>query len=100
MLFYKYGGANVAVTNFMSHFYIFVTTKATVKLDNGKTGHVQVIGIILCRFLNYSIIYPVVPVYQCPGYPSNTISSDALKFYVGSQKFTYEPLEHCDFVYP
>ena len=37
-------------------------------------------------------------VYYFPGHPSNTISSGALKFYVGFQKFTYEPLEQCDFV--
>ena len=52
VLFHKYGGENVAVTNFMSHFSMFVPTKDTVKLSNGNTGHVQGIGIILCRFTN------------------------------------------------
>ena len=33
------------VTNFKSHFSMFVPTKATVKLANGNTGHVQEIGI-------------------------------------------------------
>ena len=79
---------------------MFVPTKATVKLANGNTGHAQGIGIILCRFPNCSIIYPVGPVYHCPGHPSNTISSDALKFYIGSKKVTSETLEHCDFVDP
>ena len=37
--FHKYGGANVAVKNSMSQFYIFVLTKATVKLANGNTGN-------------------------------------------------------------
>ena len=54
----------------------------------------------LCRFPNFSIIYPVGPVYYCPGQPSNTISSGALKFYIGFKKVTSEPLEHCDFVDP
>ena len=60
VLFQKYGRANVAVTNCMSKNSMFVTTKVTVKLDNGNTGHAQVIRIILCRFPNCSIIYPLV----------------------------------------
>ena len=60
---------------------MFVPTKATVKLANGDTGHVQLIGVILCHFPDYSIIYPLVPVYYCPSHLSNTISSGALKFY-------------------
>ena len=79
---------------------MFVPTKATVKLANGNTGHPQGIGIILCRFPNCSIIYPVGPVYYCPGHPSNTISSGALKFYIGFKKFKSDPHEHCDFVDP
>ena len=82
VLFHKYGGANVAVTNCMSHFSMFVPTKSTVKLDNGNTGHAQGIGIILCRFPNCSVIYPVGPVYYFTDHPSNTISSGALKFYI------------------
>ena len=100
VLFHKDGGANVAVTNCMSHFSMFVSNKATVKLDNGNTGHAQGIGIIVCRFPNCSIIYPVVPVYYYPGHPYNTISSGALKFYIGFKNVTSEPLEHCDFVDP
>ena len=100
LLFHKYGGANVAVTNCMSHFSMFVPTNATVKLANGNMGHAQGIGIILCCFTNCSIIHPVGTVYYCPGHPSNTISSGALKFYIGFKKVTYEPLEHCDFVDP
>ena len=71
-----------------------------MKLANGNMGHAQGIGIILCRFPNCSIIYPVGPVYYCPGNPSDTISLGALKFYVGLQKVTSEPLEHCDLVDP
>ena len=37
VLFHKYRGANVAVTNCMSHFSMFVPTKATLKLANGNT---------------------------------------------------------------
>ena len=79
---------------------MFVPTKTTVKLDNGNTGHAQGIGIILCCFTNCYIIYPVVPVYYCPGHPSNTILSSALIFYVGFQKVMPGPLEHCEFVDP
>ena len=35
VLFHKDGGANVAVTDCMSHFSMFVPTKYTVKLANG-----------------------------------------------------------------
>ena len=98
VLFHKDGGVNVSVKNYMSHFSMFVPTKATVKLANVNTRHAQVIGIILCRFTNYLGIYPVGPVYYCQGQPSNTISSGDLKFYVGFKKVTSEPLEHCDFV--
>ena len=100
VLFRKYGGANVTVTNFMSYFSMFVPTKDTVKLNNGNTGHARGIGIIFCRFPNCSIICPVGQVYYCPGHPSNTISSGAFKFYVGFQKVKSEPLEHCDFFEP
>ena len=100
MLFHKSGEENVAVTNCMSHFSMFVPTKATVKLDNEDTGNDQGIEIILCCFTYCYIIYPMGPVYYCPGHPYNTISSGAFKFYVGFQKVTYEPLEHYDFVEP
>ena len=99
-LFHKYGGADVAVTNFMSKFSMLVPTKATVKLANGNTVHAQVIRIILCHFPNCSIMYPVGPVYYCPGHPSNTIPSGALKFYFGFQNVTSKHLEHCDLVDP
>ena len=42
VLFHKYGGSNVAVTNCMSHFSMFFPTKATVKLANGNTGNAHV----------------------------------------------------------
>ena len=79
---------------------MFVPTKDTVKLAYENTGHAQVIGIILCLFPNCLIIYPVGPVCYFPGHPSNTISSGALKFYIGFKKVKSEPLEHCDFVDP
>ena len=72
-LFHKYVGANVAVANCISHFSMFIPTKSTVTLSNGKTVHAQVIGIVLCCFPTFSIIYPVGRVYYCPGNPSNTI---------------------------
>ena len=100
VLFHKYGGANVAVTICMSHFYMFVPTKATVKFDNVNTGHAQGIGIILCCFRNCLIIYPVGKFYYCPGHPSKTISSGALKFCIVIKNVTSEPLAHCDFVDP
>ena len=92
VLFHKYGGANVAVANCMSHFSMFVPTKATMKLDNGNTGHNQIIGIILCCFPNCSIIYKMGTVYYCQGRPANTLSPVSLKFYVCSRKVTYNIL--------
>ena len=62
VLFHKYVGSNVDVTNCMSRFSMFVPTKATVKLANRKTGHAQGISIIICCFLTCTIIYPVGPV--------------------------------------
>ena len=79
---------------------MFAPIKATLKLANGNMVHDQGVGIILRRFHNCLIIYLVGTVYNCPGQPSNTIPSGALKFYAGFQKFTYEPLEHCDFAEP
>ena len=98
MLFHKYGGANAGVTNFMSQFSMSIATKSNVKLANGNTGHDQGIGIILCKFTNFPMIYPLVTVYYCTGHPSNTISPRSLKCYVGFQKVTSETIEHCDFV--
>ena len=91
VLFHKDVRANISVTNCMSHFSMFVPTKATAKLANLNTRHAQGIGIISCRFINCFIIYPMGKVY---------ISLGALKFYVVFKKGTSEPLEHCDFVYP
>ena len=84
----------------MSNFSILVPTKATVKLVNRNTGHDKVIGIILCRFTNCIIIYPVGLVYYFSGHPSNTISLGALKVFVGFQKVTSEPIENFDFFDP
>ena len=53
VLFHKDVGATFEVTNCMSHFSVFVPTKATVKLSYGNIVHAQVIGIILCFFPNY-----------------------------------------------
>ena len=100
VLFHKYRGANIAVTNFMSHFSMFVPTKATVKLANGNKVNSQIIGIVLRCFTNCSIIYPVGPVYYFLGHPYKTISSGALKFYVVFKNMTSEPLDHCEFVDP
>ena len=59
MLFSKYGGENVGLKNWMSHFSMFVPTKINLKLDNGNTRNYQVIGIVLCRFPKFPIMYPV-----------------------------------------
>ena len=40
------------------------------------------------------------PDHYFPGQHSNTIPSGTLKFYVGFQKVTYEPLENWDFFGP
>ena len=73
---------------------MFVSTKSNVELANGNMGHAQIIGIILCRFPNCPIIYPVGPVYYFPGRPYNNISLGDLKCYVGFQKVTSETLDH------
>ena len=49
---HKYGGANVSVTNFMSHFSMTIPTKADVGFSSGNMGHAQLIGIILYSFNN------------------------------------------------
>ena len=100
VLFHKNEGANIVVINCMSRFYMFVPTKATFKLANGNTGYSQGIGIILFCFNSCFVIYSVAEFYYFPGHPSNIISSVALKFYVGFQDVTFEPLEHCDFIDP
>ena len=79
---------------------MFAQTKSCVKMANRNMGHAQIIRIILCRFTNCPIIYPVVTVYYYPGHPFHTISLCDLKFYLGYQEVTSEHLEHCDFVYP
>ena len=71
-----------------------------MELANGNMVNAQIIGIILCHFINCFVIYPVGLIYYCPGHPYKTISSVALKVYVGFKRVTYEPLEHCDFVDP
>ena len=96
VFFHKYVGENVEVTNFMSHFSMFVPTKSDVKLDNGNMGHAQVIGIILCHFTNFTIINTVVPVF----YTSNAISLGAFTCYFFFQKVASKPLEHFYFVDP
>ena len=100
IVFHKYGGVNFAFTNCMSHFSMFAPTNATVKLANGSTGHAQGIEIILYLCTKCYTINPVETVYYCPGQPSKTISLDALECYVGFQKVTSEPIEHCNFVDP
>ena len=100
VLFHKDEEANVAVTNFMSHVSMFVSTNNTVKVANGNMGHAQGAGIILCCFSDCSVIFPLVKVYCCPGHSSKNILSGVLKFYVGFQNVASEPLEHCDFVDP
>ena len=79
---------------------MFVSTKVNVKPANVNMGYAQGIGIILCCFHNFPIIYPVIPVYYFPCNPYNTISLSYLKCYVGFQKVTCETIEHCDSVDP
>ena len=59
LLCYKHRVSNVGVTNFLYHFFMFVSNKINMKLANSNTGHAQEIGIILCNFLNCPIIYLV-----------------------------------------
>ena len=50
VLFHKYGGADVPVKNFISHFSMLVPTKSYVKLAKVNMGLTQVIEIILMLF--------------------------------------------------
>ena len=50
--FYKDGGANVGVTNYLSHTICF-SKPSHVKLSNRNTGYAQVIGIILYIFQTF-----------------------------------------------
>ena len=78
IVFHKYVGSIHGVKNFMSHIYMLVPTNANMKLANGNMVHAQVIGIILCHFSNYDIIYLAVPVYWCSYHPYNNIKLCAL----------------------
>ena len=57
----------------MAHFFMFVPTQGDVKLANEDMVHAQGIGIILCHFTNFPIIYTVRPVCYCTYNPYNTI---------------------------
>ena len=61
---------------------MFVPTIVNVEFSDVNKGHDQVTEIILCRFPNCTIIYPVGPVYCCPGHASNTIPYSYLKGFV------------------
>ena len=78
LLFHKYVGVNSSVTNFMSRFSMFVPTKDTVKLDNGNTGHAQVIRIFYVTFLTVPLCiqwYYLVIVQVSLPTPSCQVSS-------------------------
>ena len=55
VLFHKYGGANVAVTNCMSHFSVFVPTKATVKLAKETRDMSKELGLVYVAFLTLQL---------------------------------------------
>ena len=84
----------------MSHFSMFVPTKANMKLSTYNKVHAQGIGVVLCHFTNHHIIYSLVPVYYCPDHAKNKILLGAIKCYVGFKTIISEPLEHCDCVDP
>ena len=96
MLFHKDWGEHFSVTNFMSHFSMFVPTNDNVKFANRNTRHAQWIG-FLFPFPNCIIIYTVVPVYHCPYHPSKTISLGDLNCYIGFKMVASETFEHCGF---
>ena len=56
MLFNKYGGENIGVTNHLMHFYMFLRTRYNVKLANENILHAQGISIILFRLKKCPII--------------------------------------------
>ena len=97
-MLHKYEGTHVSVTKCMSHFSIFLPTKATVKLSNKNKGLSQIIVIIWWDFTKCPIIYPVVLVNHFPYNPSNDISLGPLKYYVGFHKgyiWTYWTVLFC-----
>ena len=87
VFFHKDEGYNVVVTN-LSHIFLCLSHPNPKEL-----------GLFYVIFQNFPIIYPVVPVYYLPGHPSNTISQGDLKMFIGFQKVTSEPLEHCNFMH-
>ena len=91
MLFHKYIGSKVGVKN-SCHDFQYSSKPSPMLLDNGNTGHAQLIRIILCCFIDFPIVYPAVTVYYWPGHPSNTISLGSLKCYVGFKNVTSESL--------
>ena len=90
VLFCKYGGANIAVKNWMSNFICLSQTRPLWNWLVEKQDIHKELG-FLCCFPNCFIVYPVVTVYYCLGSPSSTISLCALKLYFGYQKVTSKP---------
>ena len=55
VLFHEYGGENVAVKNYMSHFSMFVPTKATEELANEIILQAQGIEVFNVAFLTVTL---------------------------------------------
>ena len=73
-------------------FFILVPIHANVKFSKEYMVHAQVIGVVLCIFPTFPIMYYLGRVYYYPGHPSNNISLVDLKCYFGSQNIKSEPL--------
>ena len=79
VLFHKYTGENVAVTNCMSHFLMFVPTKSDVKLSNGNMEPAQEIGIIYFNLRTvtlYTQWYQFIIVQVTLPIPSHWVTSN------------------------
>ena len=66
VFFHKNGGAKIEVTKFMSHFCMFVITKATLKLDNGKTRNAEGIDNFFLQLFDYISSGTSLSFYRSP----------------------------------
>ena len=69
-----------------------------MKLSGGNKSQSYGIVFIIFQFIIFPHVYPIGPVYYCPRHSTKTISPGQIDFF-GLNKLTYEPLEHCNFIY-
>ena len=74
VLFHKYGGANVRVKNWMSHFSMFVPTKVNVKLVMKKRNTPKKLGLSYVSPLTYPLYLQQDQFITVQVHPYNSIS--------------------------